>query len=106
MTISTNKEVDFRFVVRSADDWSAAEEMQKELAKKYPVERAMLRMKNPTEPGFPVTATIVVYLVKEIMGPTLRLMMKDGYAYLKKRMAENAKRRKALQKKQRSARIK
>jgi hypothetical protein len=103
MTISTNKEIEFRFVVRSADDWGVAQEMQQVLAKKYPVERAVLRMRNPHEPGFPVTATLVVYLVKEILGPTLRRMMKDGYVYLKKRMAENTKRKKALQKKLRAS---
>lgn len=98
MVIQRNISVDFRVVVRSNDDWPHAEELQRELAKKYPIERIILRMRNPVDPGFPVTTTLVVYLVKEIAGPTLRQMMKDGYAYLKKRRAENEKKKNALQK--------
>jgi|HubBroStandDraft_4_1064222.scaffolds.fasta_scaffold1334789_1 hypothetical protein len=50
--------------------------MQKVLAKKYPVQRAILRMKNLYEPGqFTVTAAMVVYLVKETMGPSLRRLL-------------------------------
>src|SRR5260370_35453503 len=104
MRTSTIREVDFRFVVRSEDDWHVPEKMQMELAKKYPVKRVILRMRNPTEPGFPVTATIVVYLIKEIAGPTLKQMVKDGYSYLKKLMLQRAKRKKSLSKNRRNAR--
>jgi hypothetical protein len=56
MITPASKEVDFRFVARSEDDWAVAKQMQKELAKKYPVQRAILRMRNPHEPGqFPLS---------------------------------------------------
>ena len=62
--------------------------LKRELSKKYPVESVQLRTKNPLEPDGNIRLFIVVYLLKDIFGPTLKQMVKDAYRYAKKQMAE------------------
>ncbi len=89
----------FRLVIRSEDTWPNTAMIQKELAKRYPVKSVRLVMKNPTEPGYPLVVFVKLYLVKEVFGPTLKQMVKDGYALAKKYMKEKAKKKKALERK-------
>jgi hypothetical protein len=63
-------------------------ELKKQLVKKYPIERIELTAKNPPEPGGSIQVFIVVYLLKEIFGPTLKQMVKDLYKFAKKQMAK------------------
>jgi hypothetical protein len=61
-------------------------ELRRELSKKYPVERVGSIGKNPPDPDGSIRLFIVVYLLKEVFGPTLRQIVKDAYALLKKQM--------------------
>jgi hypothetical protein len=62
--------------------------LKRELSKKYPIGRIQLRARNPPEPDGSIRLFIVVYLVKEVFGPTLRQMVKDAYAYAKRQMSK------------------
>lgn len=52
--------------------------------------------KNPPDPDGSIRLFIVVYLVKEVFGPTLRQIVKDAYAYLKKQMRKTNARKLAV----------
>jgi hypothetical protein len=62
--------------------------LKKELSKKYPIEHIHMVGKNPRDPKGSIHLFRVVYLVKEVFGPTLKRMVKDAYAYVKKQMAK------------------
>src|SRR5712692_1387085 len=75
-------------------DWRCPDtaKLKKDLSNKYPVLRIQMVGKNPPDPNGSIHLFIVVYLAKEVFGPTLRQMVKDAYAYVKKQMSEkNAK---------------
>ncbi len=65
-----------------------AAKLKRELSRKYPVERIHTVGKNPPEPDGSIRLFLIVYLAKEVFGPTLRQMVKDIYAYLKKQMTK------------------
>ena len=86
-------------MVLPPDVWLDTDELQRKLAKKYPVDSVRLRMSNPHEPGISLTAVVVLYLLKDILGPTLKQIVKDGYALAKKQIGKRLKEKKALEKK-------
>jgi len=91
--IPDNRRVTLSLTARPPD-WRCPDtaKLKRELSKKYPVLHIQMVGKNPPDPNGSIHLFIVVYLVKEVFGPTLRQMVKDGYAYVKKQMAErNAK---------------
>jgi hypothetical protein len=52
-----------------------------------------MRGKNPPEPDGSIRFFIIVYLLKEVFGPTLRQIVKDAYRYAKKQMADKRAKR-------------
>lgn len=76
------------FMIRKNKPAPDTAKLQKQLERKYAVERVCLAARNPVESGPSIQVFIVVYLLKEIFGPTLKQMVKDVYAYAKKQMTK------------------
>jgi hypothetical protein len=79
-------------------DWRVPDtaKLQRELSKKCPVLRIRMVGKNPPDANGSIHLFMVVYLAKEVFGPTLRQMVKDVYAYAKKQVADANARKLAL----------
>lgn len=91
--IPKNRAITLSLAVRPNGPAPDTASLKRELSKKYPVGRIGTVGKNPPDPDGSIRLIIIVYLVKEVLGPTLRQIVKDAYAYLKKQMRKkNAKR--------------
>lgn len=86
--IPANRIVSVPLVIRKNRPAPDTAKLQEQLKRKYAVERVYLAARNPVESGPSIQVFIIVYLLKEIFGPTLKQMVKDVYAYAKKQMAK------------------
>jgi hypothetical protein len=63
------------FVIRKKGFFPDADALLKELAKKYPIEKIQIRIRNPHYGDVPYQVAVLIYFINKYVGPELKKVL-------------------------------